>query len=52
MSISTNADRFALVSLFSWTYDCLPAGAIKFVDLMRQIGLNNLGRVQDVTVGA
>jgi hypothetical protein len=34
---ATNSDRIGLVSLFSWTYTCIP-DAISFEETMRQVG--------------
>ncbi|RDB20853.1 hypothetical protein Hypma_012073 [Hypsizygus marmoreus] len=38
---SARSDRAALVSLFSWTYDCLSPEAINFEDVMRAVGKNS-----------
>jgi hypothetical protein len=38
MALPVNTDLVGLVSLYSWTYTCLPADTVNFVDTMRAIG--------------
>ena len=33
--------RAALLSLFSWTYDCIPSQTVNFEDVMRTVGQNS-----------
>ncbi|KAK2465647.1 hypothetical protein APHAL10511_002191 [Amanita phalloides] len=33
--------RAAVISLFSWTYDCIPPETVNFEDVMRAVGKNN-----------
>ncbi|CAL1698578.1 unnamed protein product [Somion occarium] len=35
------SERAALISLYSWTYDCLPPETINFEDVMRAVGKNS-----------
>jgi hypothetical protein len=39
-SLTLDNKRAALISLFSWTYDCFPPEAINFEDVMRAVGNN------------
>ncbi|KAF8806755.1 hypothetical protein BYT27DRAFT_7338779 [Phlegmacium glaucopus] len=39
-SLTSGYTRAALVSLFSWTYDCLPPETLNFEDVMRKVGKN------------
>jgi len=38
MKLPIKTDLVGLVSLYSWTYTCLPANTVNFVDAMRAIG--------------
>lgn len=37
----TGYEHAALISLYSWTYDCLPPSTINFEDVMRKVGKNS-----------
>lgn len=39
-SLTTDNKCAAVVSLFSWTYDCIPPETINFVDVMRAVDNN------------
>ncbi|KAK2465664.1 hypothetical protein APHAL10511_002208 [Amanita phalloides] len=40
-SALTSNKRAALISLFSWTYDCIPPGTITFGEVMKTVGQNS-----------
>jgi hypothetical protein len=47
-----STDVIGLISLYSWTYQCLPPDSVNFVDTMRNIGTHsqNFLRVSDETL--
>ena len=40
-SVLTSNKRAALISLFSWTYDCIPPETVNFEEVMRTVGQNS-----------
>jgi hypothetical protein len=49
---SLGKTHVALVSLYSWTYLCLPPDSVNFIDTMRNIGVNIQPAMDDVWLRA